>query len=138
MKSKRTWLLVCLAIFVATLGYLYLRATPRFTEKIPIRDETPQTIQIAFIDEDKTISDSILCANFNSALLSARGGGLACHCGELGEIELRYSDGVTVTMSFHPGHGRKMNLILNGHRYSMAGGAFSDNLKAMGVWKTLK
>ena len=134
---KRLW--VCIAFLGATLGLLYLSSTPRLGDKLPLKPETPRSVQVKFFNEDKSTSEFKLCAEVVAALRDSRGGGPPCLCPPLGSIILQYADGETNKLYLQPGHwiGRT-DVIFDGRRYSMATGKLSHTIKNLGIQMNFK
>jgi hypothetical protein len=126
--------LAIVAILIVTFGYLFCGPTPRFGNQLPLKDETPRTVQIKFFTQEETTSDAMLCANIHAALRNARGGGPVCACPSLGNITFQYEDHSKVIFYLQPGHWMgRVDITLDGHSYSIAGNTLFSSLEAAGI-----
>ena len=134
VKRKYTWLLVIVAILVVTFGYLFCGPTPRFGNQLPLKAEIPRTVQVKFFAQKAATSDATLCAFIHAELRKARVGGPVCACPSLGNITFQYENHSNVTLYLQPGHWMgRVDVIFDGHRYSIAGNTLFSSLEAAGI-----
>jgi len=133
MIRKRKTVIMVVGL-IALLLYLYLSPTPHFGKRIPLGLETPvRGSARAFASESISLAPSE-CKAILESLRTARGGGPVHACPAFGTILLEYANGNTNKLTIMSAHrfGR-IDLVFEGHCYSMSAGLLFETLEKAGV-----
>jgi hypothetical protein len=120
---------VGLGVFVCWLGN-----SPRTGSKPEFLDRTPVSIDISVIGQSlTTLTNAAGIASVVEMLRSGRG--VALHeCKNRGTMVLRFADGQTLRIGFHPGHHfLRYEFAAPGGFFSVSRSRFFGALKAAGV-----